>query len=324
MNFDKCEVLGVGTPILDLFIHVDHAFLELIEGEKGGAKTVDYETFCQILKESNQNPLYAMGGSAANTIKGLANLGRKCAFAGKIGNDDAGKVFLKEMALLNITPHLLQTNIPTAQVVSLISPDRERTMRSFLGSHNELQPENIQPEVIKNASLVHIEGYLLSYGSVVETVMKLAKGAGAKISFNLGSFEITNYHKKLIIDLVAKYVDILFVNEMEGRALTHLDPEKGCDLLKDLCETAVVTMGKEGCWAGRGTEKAFEPAYLVDNVVDTTGAGDLYASGFLHGYLSQKSLSECARSGNLVAAGVLHNYGVSITPEKWQEIKAQL
>ena len=154
--------------------------------------------------------------------------------------------------------------------------------------------------------------------------MELAKKAGAKVSFNLGSFEITHQYKQTIMDLLPQHVDLLFANAVETEVLTHLNPEKGCEFLKNLCETAIVTMGEHGCWAARGKEKIYQPAFHVPNVIDTTGAGDLFASGFLHEYLSNKSIGDCARAGALIASAVIQNIGVTIPAPVWENLKAQL
>jgi sugar/nucleoside kinase (ribokinase family) len=317
------EILGVGSPILDHIIMVSDEYLSRIPGAKGGMEPVDYDTLLKIIEESGQTPSNVTGGSAANTIKGLAGLGRKCAFVGKIGNDEAGKKFLKTMESLGIVSFLIPSALPTAQVVCLISPDSERTLRAYLGAGKDWKAEDLNPEIFHGAKLVHIEGYTLLYESLTQTAMEMAKKADAKISFDLSSFEIAQQHKKTIISLVANYVDVLFANEAETQAITQLDSEKGCDVLKDLCDVAVVMMGKEGCRVASGGEKIYQPSLPVKSL-DTTGAGDLFASGFLHGYLAQKPLAECARYGTLTASTVVQVVGAEVSQEAWEQIKRQL
>lgn len=223
---------------------------------------------------------------------------------------------------MNIVPLYTQSTAPTAQVVCLITPDRERTLRSFLGASQEMKAEDLKPEQFENVKLVHIEGYSLLNESLTERAMELAKEAKAKISFDLASFEITQAYKDKIIYLLSHYVDILFANEAETKMLTGLSPEKGSDILKDICQTVIILQGSKGCWVARRETKFHHPAFSVQSI-DTTGAGDLFASGFLHGYLSQSSLQECARFGSLIGAAAVQYLGAEIPAEKWEEIKKQ-
>lgn len=319
----KYDVLGVGSPFVDHIIEVQEEFLAEIPGAKGGMVAVDYETLSAIIKKSAVEPVLLVGGSGANTIRGLAHFGHQCALVGKIGRDVAGKKFLERLSALKITSCLLPTMTPTAQVVCLVTPDGERTMRSFLGAGQEMGSGDLRPEIFAGISLVHIEGYTLLNGDLTERAMQFAKEAGAKVSFDLGSFEVVERHKQKIVNLLARYVDIVFANREEVRSLTQLEPQQGCGALTDLCETAVVLIGKEGCWAGRGTRKVHCPAYNV-LAVDTTGAGDFFASGFLHGYLEKDELEECARYGSLTGAAVVQVKGVEITHDGWEAIKQEI
>lgn len=317
------EILGIGTPIVDQVIMVNDEFLSTIPGAKGGSFPVDYDTLMALIEKSGEKPGLVVAGSTTNTIKGLASLGRQCAFFGKIGTDEAGKKFHQEIVQLGIIPLLLTGSQPTAQVACMISPDRERTMRSFLGAGAEIHAEDLTPELFRGVKLVHIEGYVLAYEGLTRRAMELAKGAGATISFDLSSFEITRQHKYMIIDLMTHYVDIVFANEEETRALTGLDPEQGCDFLKNICNIAVVKMGKQGSLAAHKETKIYQPSFDV-HTMDTTGAGDLFASGFLHGYLSKKNLEECSRYGALVASEVVKIIGADIPAHSWHRIKKRL
>lgn len=317
------EVLGIGTPIIDQVILVSDEYIVDTLGKKGGSQPVDYNSLLQLITSSGKSPDLIIGGSTTNTIRGLTSLGRRCALFGKVGPDEVGKRFRQEIERLGIIPHLLSGEQPTAQVACLVSPDNERTMRSFLGAGMEMIPEELTPELFRGVKLVHIEGYVLAYGGLAKRAMELAKQAGAKISFDLSSYEITQRHKGAIIDLMSRYVDIVFANEEETKALTGLDPERGCDILKGICEVAIVKMGKQGSIAGHKEIKIYQPSFDV-HTLDTTGAGDLFASGFLHGYLSKKTLEECSRYGALVASEVVKILGADIPTPTWHEIKKQL
>lgn len=317
------DILGIGAPFVDHIIQVSEEYISQLPGKKGGMWPVDYRTLTKIINSSGSAPTLILGGSGANTIKGLANFGYRCALSGKIGTDEAGRKFLASMKSLGITSFLQPTHNPTSQVVCLITPDKERTMRAFLGASEEMRGEDLDPRNFVGVRLVHIEGYSIMKEGVAQRAMELAKSVGAKVSFDLGSFEVVKAYKKALIELLARYVDIVFSNQEETLALTGREPEKGCEVLRDICETAVILLGKEGCLVGQGTREVYCPAFKVD-AVDSTGAGDLFASGFLHGVLQGCSLEECARYGALTGAAVVQVVGVDIPPQSWDEIKRKI
>lgn len=323
MSSSDYEILGIGTPILDNVLCVSNDFVAALQGKKGGMEPVTFDEFTKIIVDSSQPPLLIPGGSTANTLKGLASLGEKSAFFGKIGNDEAGGKFQQGLRDAGIISLLHQTTMPTAQVLCLLTPDNERTCRSFLGAGLEMNPDDLHKDLFKGVKLVHMEGFVLLYDSFAIKAMQLAKEAGAKVSFTLGSFEVVERYKERIINLLANHVDILFANSKEVQALTRLDPDKGCNLLKDLCETVVVTMGEKGCWAANKNEKIYQTALKV-TPIDTTGAGDLFASGFLHGYLAQKPLLECTLYGTRIAGEVVQVLGAEIPSDIWSKLKIDL
>ena len=192
-----------------------------------------------------------------------------------------------------------------------------------MGASQDIHLDQITPELFKDVKLVHIEGYSLLQGVLPEKVMQLAKAAGAKISFDLASFELVEQFKERILFLLSDFVDIAFANENEIQTLTGLGGEKGCQYLKDICETAVVKQSSKGVWVGQRTSLIHQPALEVQ-VVDSTGAGDLFASGFLGAYLVGKSLKECAAFGNLIGAAAVQVHGTEIPQEKWDQFKKAL
>lgn len=319
----QCEVLGIGAPIIDYIIVVKEDFLAQVPGEKGGMVLVDYETLTAIIENNGSQPYIIAGGSGANTIKGLAHFGHQCGLIGKIGDDETGRKFLESMKALNIIPYLCHTSTPTAQVVCLVTPDSERTMRSFLGASKEMSADDLDPKVFEGVRLVHIEGHSLHNGELTHRAMELAKSCGAKVSFDLGSYEVVLAHKQKIIPLLAQYVDVVFANADEVHALFQLGSSKGCEVLNELCGIAVVLLGNEGCLVGTGSSQIHCPAMPVE-AVDSTGAGDLFASGFLHGYLRGLSYEECARCGALAGAAVVQVLGADIPLAMWAEIKSKM
>lgn len=322
-NILKYEVLGIGNPVMDLILFISEAYLSSLFGAKRGMEIVDQETLQAIINNSHSIPQYIAGGSAANAIIGLAHFGEKCAITGMIGEDKYAQIYLKHLDQLKIVPLYFYCPIPTAQAACLVTPDGERTCRTFLGASQKMTGDLLPPSFFEGAKLVHVEGYSLLNEGLTERGMELAKQVGAKVSFDLASLEIASRFRKRILSLIPHYVDILFANEDETRALTGLEPESGCIALKELCEIAVVSIGKNGCFVGHGAHCNHYPAFPV-KPLDTTGAGDLFASGFLHGYLQGKELSECARYGALCGAEVVQVLGAEIPPEGWQRIKSKL
>ena len=182
---------------------------------------------------------------------------------------------------------------------------------------------DLKREFFEGVKLVHIEGYTLLRGDLTLKAMEMAKQAGAKVSFDLASFELAGSFKKEIIDMLTHHVDILFANADETRSLTGLTPDQGCSMLKDLCDIAVVSLNKDGCLIGHGPEVMHCIAYPVEPL-DTTGAGDLFAAGFLHGYLTGQSLPRCAHYGALTAAEVVQVFGAEIPDETWQHLRKKI
>ncbi|MCE5318672.1 MAG: adenosine kinase [Parachlamydia sp.] len=322
MKNPEFDILGIGAPFWDYILLVSEDFLSSLTQAKGGVDFIDATAFRRIIDQSKMPVTLAAGGSCANAIKGLAHLGHRCALLGKVGADEAGKTFSKRMRELDIVPMLIPGKAPTGQVIALVTPDGERTMRDFLGASQEMKPEDLDPDAFSGVKWVHIEGYMLMRKGVAARAMELAKAAGARISFDLANFELVLAYKSEIISLVSKYVDVLFANGDETRALTKRNPQKGCAIMRDLCEVAVVSMGKEGCWIADGIEEMHCPAYPVQPV-DTTGAGDLFAAGFLHGYLRNKPLPLCAHYGAKIAAAVVQVMGAELPQVTWQALKEE-
>lgn len=319
----KPEILGIGNPLLDQIIPISDHYLSAHKLKRGSSEPIDYGTLSLVIANSKTDPVYTAGGCAANTIKGLSCLGQTCALFGKIGNDEAGKLLIQGLEKLGIQSLLKTIDLPTGRVLCLITPDHERTMRYFLGAGIEATAEDIKEQMFNHKRLVHIEGYMLNNGTLVEEAMKQARKAGAKISFDTASPEMAKEHKKRMLELISNYVDILFANEEEACALTGEGPEQSATLLKDLSPIAVVKMGEHGCWVAAGEEKLHHKAFKIQ-AVDTTGAGDLFASGFLHGHLRGKSLIECACYGNLLASQVVQVIGAEIPKDIWQLIRKQI
>lgn len=318
------QILGIGTPIVDYVFNTSHAYVNSLPGLPGGSILIDYATLEKIIQDHQDSPRHIIaGGGTANTIKGLAKLGHPCVFSGKIGQDKAGSIFSESFESHKIHLHLYFSKLPTAQVACLVTPDHERTMRAFIGAGAEMNKRDLTPEFFKEMRHLHIEGYLMNREGLVDKAMQLAKEAGATISFDLSSFEIVEEYRKQMNTLIVNFVDIVFAKDKEAEMLTGLPSNKACDFLKEQTHIAVIKMGAEGSVAATQSEKIYQEAFKV-KVVDTTGAGDLFASGFLHGFLFGKSLKECLHDGALVASYVIQVPGAEIPESFWNEIRKNL
>lgn len=320
----QIDVLGVGAPIVDHILYVSEEHMALLPGKKGGMELVDFQTFTMLLYAAKSDPYLVPGGSSANTIRGLAHLGRKCGLIGKIGSDEIGEKFLHSLHMLSIEAFFLKSLSPTGQVLSFVTPDGERTCRAYLGACQEMTVDDLDPTYFENVKIVHIEGYTLDYPGLTQRCMEYAKNAGALVSFDLASFEIVNQHRETLKQLLPHYVDICFANAEEIKALTGSALKQGCAQLKELCAVAVVHSGKAGCWVAKGETIIHCPAYVIEKPLDTTAAGDFFASGFLHGYLANKPLAICADYGALTGAAVVQVQGASLLEEQWQKLRQQI
>lgn len=312
------RILGVGAATIDLLVLVDDHFLESQASvKKGGSNPSDPNTIKRLLFEVRSPVKIVPGGSAANTVRALSKLGEKCAFYTRIGSDSYGDHFSKSMHTLGIEGRFkISPEYATSHVLCLITPDTQRT---FLGYDQKITDLIPSSEDFKNLKWVHMEARQLKSGIPVDKIMQLSKENGAGISLDLSSFELVDEFRDSLMHLISTYVDIVFCNEDEIRALTHLSPEEGCLKLQTLCPIAVVTRGAEGCLVGSQNSLLAIPTFPAKNI-DTTGAGDLFASGFLFGYLNGYSLSTCAQIGNRLGSAIVEVIGAELPEEKWKTI----
>jgi len=315
---ENYSVLSLSSAIVDHCLLISDEDLNDITSEKGGWAPVDYRTFCALLDE-NPDSIMIPGGSGVNVIKGLAHLGEKCAVIGKIGNDKKGEYYQNYMKGLGITSLLKVENLPTGQTICFITPDKQRTFRTYIGASHCLNNLKLDPSLFKDIQLFHIEGYQLIDHDLVIRALIQAKKNNVKVSMDLANIEIVRRNKDFIWDLIETIVDILFCNEMEAEELTGMNASDACAYLSKFCEIAVVTMSEKGSWAQRGEEKIHTPAQTVETM-DTTGAGDYFTGGFLQAYLRHATLKKCAWQGALLASYVVQVIGADIPEDDWEEI----
>ena len=308
------DVLGVGNAIVDILTQADEAFLTTHNMPKGGMALVD-ETQAHAIYEAMGSGVEASGGSAANTIAGIASFGGKAAFIGRGKDDEFGKIIAHDLRSLGVafdTPAAAD-GPSTARCLILVTPDAQRTMNTHLGACVELTEDDIDPALVAASKITYLEGYLFDPPRAKEAFRKaarLAREAGRKVALTLSdSFCVHRYHEEFL-ELIRDHIDILFANEAEMAAL-YPDTElaEAASLLAGQVEVAAITRSEKGSLLISGDQRVEVPAAPIDALVDTTGAGDLYAAGVLYGLTQGLPLAECGRLGSIAAAEVISHYG---------------
>ena len=319
------KVLGMGNALVDILTRMeDDELLNRLNFPKGSMQLVDAETSSKVLEHiAHLKTEQASGGSAANTIHGLSCLGVQTGFLGKVGNDDLGEFFKNDMSSNNIEPKLLTSNNSSGKAIALISPDSERTFATFLGAAVELGPDDIIEDLFHGYTHFHIEGYLVYNQPLIEKALKCAKEANLIVSLDLASFNVVEDNHAFLKDMVSKYVDILFANEEEAKAFTKKEEKEALDLMAKDCNIAVLKLGSKGSII-KHFETTFEVGVIPANSIDTTGAGDLYAAGFLYGLLNLLPIDKCGQIGALLSGNVIEVVGPKMESDRWSKIHTEL
>ena len=319
---DKKLIVGVGSALIDILAHEDEAFLSKTGAVKGGMTYVNKEFIEQTLLLSSRSPCLVPGGSACNTVVGIGKLGGAARFVGKCGPGAMGEFFENDLKRQNVEPALLRSDSPTGRVLSIITPDAQRSMFTFLGASAETKPQEIAQDFFSNAAIVHIEGYLLFNPELILKVLKTAKSAGARVSLDLASFNVVKESHAQLQHIVESYVDILIANEDEALAYTgHKDEVRAIRALAANVEIAILKVGKRGSFiACRDQVVAIRPKTGAP-IIDTTGAGDLWAAGFLYGLVNGYALEQCGELGSACGYEVCQVVGANIPDAGWVRIR---
>jgi sugar/nucleoside kinase (ribokinase family) len=320
------RILGIGSALVDFLAQVpNEQILNELHLPKGSMTYVDIENSVKISQMITEKygSQRASGGSAANTMSGLAQLGVEAGFVSKVGKDEVGQFFEKQMADTHVKPLMLKSDTPSGRVMGFITPDGERTFATCLGAAIELSPDDIKPELFDGWDLFYVEGYLVANPNMLRKAVEAAKAKGLKIAIDLASYNVVEESREFLMELVENHVDIVFANEQESFALTGMEPEAALHFLAERCEIAVVKVGAKGAFVQRGNEIVAIPPMKAD-VIDTTGAGDMWAAGFLAGLVKGKDLKTCGMMGAIVAKNIIEVVGAKMDAARWEEIHSAI
>lgn len=283
------KIIGMGNALVDVLVTLqDDSLLDEMSLPKGSMQLINEDKFLKISgKYSGMQTHKATGGSAGNTVLALANLGAHPGFIGKIGNDDFGQYFKKNGLKQGIDMKLLAGDLPTGVASTFISPDGERTFGTYLGAAATMKAENLTLDMFKGYAYLYIEGYLVQDHELILRAMQLGKEAGLQICLDMASYNIVEGDLEFFDILITKYVDIVFANEEEAKAYTGKDAWGAINEIASKCSVVIVKLGAQGSCIKKGTECIKLEVPPVKKVVDTTGAGDYYAAGFLYGLIVQ-------------------------------------
>ena len=319
------KVIGIGNALVDILVHIDNdEILDRLGLQKGGMEMIDAQRKHEILEVISGMPqTMATGGSTSNTMHGLARLGAEAGYIGKVGDDDLGRLFRDECQRYSLKPHLINSEVDTGVAITFISPNAERTFATYLGAAATMQPDQVDAEILKQYDLIHIEGYLIFNHDLILDVCKKAKACGLQVSMDMASYNLIESNLDFVKMLLRDYVDIIFANEEEAKAFAGVEGVEALHVLSNYCPVAIVKVGKDGSYVKMDGQVTAVSPIFVATPVDTTGAGDIYASGFLYGYTNGY---DALRSGNLasyLSARLIGYVGAKLPDEEWMSIKKE-
>ena len=317
MSDAEYDVTGVGNAIVDIIVQVEDSLLVDLDLTKGGMALVDEQRAAALFKavsNTGKTSTRQAGGSAGNTVAGIESLGGRAAYVGKVAKDDLGNAFTDSLKRneIHFATEPLSTGPRTASCLVLVTPDAQRTMCTYLGACVELRAEDIDERLIANSAVTYLEGYLFDPPHAKDAFIHAAMTAheaGRKVSLTLSDSFCVDRHRDAFLQLVEKHVDVLFANESEIISLYQTSSfEEAATQVQGHCELAALTRSEQGSVLVAQDRRLEIPADPTQ-VVDTTGAGDLYAAGLLYGYTHGLPLETCGRLGSLAAAEVISHVG---------------
>jgi sugar/nucleoside kinase (ribokinase family) len=319
------KIIGIGNALTDMLINLDNdSRLTEMNLARGSMSLVDSELQRQISASVATLPTtMSPGGSAANTIRALASMGcQSMGYIGEVGQDSTGDFFEQALINLGIQPHIFRGTERSGKCMSLISADGERTMLTHLGAALQLAPEMIYPSLLDGYDCLYIEGYLVQNHDLIRKVAQVAKERGLTVAIDLASFNVVEENRDFLRELVRDYVDIVFANEDEATAFTgEAIAINSLQAISEMCDLAVVKIGMKGALIKQGSEVVHVGIMAAAKRVDTTGAGDFYAAGFLAGMCEGLSLRQCGTLGAIAAGKVIEVVGTTLSQEAWKDMR---
>jgi sugar/nucleoside kinase (ribokinase family) len=314
MNRQAVDVVGIGNAIVDVITQASDSFLEAEGLVKGSMTLIDQQRADELYDRMGPG-IEASGGSAANTMAGLASFGGRTAYIGKVAADELGRVFAHDMRATGVAyevPEAVVDGNATARCLILVTPDAQRTMSTYLGISSLLEPDEVDPVTVEQGRILFCEGYLWDVDSAKQSIRKamdIARAAGNKVALTVSDSFCVERHHQEFLELIAGPVDILFANSAELAALYQCDFDDAIEKVRGHVELGCLTRGAEGSVLVTETATLEIEAERVEEVVDTTGAGDQYAAGVLFGLARGLDLEEVGRLGSLAAAEVISHVG---------------
>ena len=308
------DVVGIGNAIVDVLVQTDDAFLNDNGLQKGGMALID-EAQAGTLYSVGGDGLETSGGSVANTIVGIAQLGGRAGFIGRVRDDKLGTIFSRDIRAVGArfdTPAATE-GATTARCLIYVTPDAERTMCTFLGASTQLEPEDLDLSMVQQTKVLYLEGYLWDSPAAKRAFIAAAeacRAAGGKVALSLSDGFCVDRHRESFLELVNGHVDVLFANEVEIMSLYQTeDINSAIEAVRGCCEVIAITRGGEGSVVLSGEQRLDIGIVNLGELVDTTGAGDLYAGGFLHAYTQGEELQRCGELGALCAGQIVTQLG---------------
>lgn len=316
----------MGNALVDVLVRIDDdSLLEKLHLPKGSMQLIQEDTLSEIRKYTSGMKIHrSTGGSAGNTVCALAALGANPGFIGKVGQDETGAFFGDTLRQRGVNALLATCDLPSGIASTFISTDGERTFGTYLGAAATLRAEDLSRKMFAGYNYLYIEGYLLQDHDLMLRAVQLAKEEGLQVCLDMASYNVVEAERDFFDQLIVKYVDIVFANESEALAYTGKAPHEALEEIASKCSIAVVKTGKEGSLVKKGTEVIQLLSCPVDNVLDTTGAGDFYAAGFMYGLTCGYSLEKCVQISTILATAVIQEVGTTLPAKKWDEIKLNI
>lgn len=321
----QAKVLGLGNALVDILVRIPNDnILKEFNLLKGAMNLVDEQRSAEIFEAvKGLHPQIVSGGSAANTICGLANLGVNAGFIGMTGTDELGAKYSDDLRQNGVEPLLRTSATRTGSCISLISSDSERTMCTCLGAAVEMEPADIEDSAFDGFTHLYVEGYLVQNPQLIEGALATAHNRGLKVMLDLASYNVVEDNQEFMQRIISRYVDVVFANEEEATAFTGKEDDEALNEIGEIAECVVLKQGRRGSLVKVGNEHT-RVGIISSNAIDTTGAGDLYAAGFVWAMINGLTPKQCATAGAIASGNVIEVIGSKMDATRWTSIRQAL